>query len=322
MRIGYFWAVKNNTRMLSPIIKFKNVWLTFSGLLVAASVVLFFLWGLKLSIDFTGGSFIQVGFQPAVIDKAQVADVLEKLNYGPARVQPGGQDEYIIRMRFLSGEEYQTVADTLRELAQRQEGGQLIEKRFEIVGPAIGSELQKKAWGAIVAVLIAIVAYIAWAFRGVSKPVPSWKYGIAALVVLFHDIAIPVGIFSVLGRYFNIEIDILFVTALLAILGYSVDNTIVVFDRMREQLIRARGDKSFTEIVDASVIQTLGRSLNNSLTLFLVLLAIYLYGGISISYFILTMLFGVVIGTYTSIFVAGPLLLQWHLWTQRKRTSQ
>ena len=251
-----------------------------------------------------------------------MADVLEKLNYGPARVQPGGQDEYIIRMRFLSGEEYQTVADTLRELAQRQEGGQLIEKRFEIVGPAIGSELQKKAWGAIVAVLIAIVAYIAWAFRGVSKPVPSWKYGIAALVVLFHDIAIPVGIFSVLGRYFNIEIDILFVTALLAILGYSVDNTIVVFDRMREQLIRARGDKSFTEIVDASVIQTLGRSLNNSLTLFLVLLAIYLYGGISISYFILTMLFGVVIGTYTSIFVAGPLLLQWHLWTQRKRTSQ
>lgn len=314
--------------MLSPFIRFKTVWLTFSGLLVVASVVLFVTWGLKLNIDFTGGSFIQVAFQPAFLDKAQVAEMLEQLNYGPVRVQPSGQDEYIIRMRFLSGEEYQTVIKALRNLAKERlpaesagEGGTLIEKRFEIVGPAIGSELKQKAWGAIGAVLLAIVAYIAWAFRGVSKPVPSWKYGVAALVVLFHDIAIPVGIFSVLGHYFNVEIDILFVTALLAILGYSVDNTIVVFDRMREQLIRARGDKSFAEIVDASVVQTLGRSLNNSVTLFLVLSAIYVFGGLSISYFILTMLFGVVIGTYTSIFVAGPLLLTWHTFSERRRTS-
>ena len=160
-------------------------------------------------------------------------------------------------------------------------------------------------------VLLLIVIYITWVFRKVSRPVASWQYGVAAVIALFHDVFIPVGIFSILGHYLGAEIDLLFVTGILTILGFSVHDTIVVFDRIRENL-RQSGSKSFEETVNASINQTMGRSINTSLTVLLTLLAIYVFGGETTKYFSLLLMLGIFFGTYSSIFVASSLLVSWH----------
>jgi len=190
--------------------------------------------------------------------------------------------------------------------------------RFESIGPVIGQELQDKAVRAILAVLIAIVLYIAWAFRKVSDPVSSWKYGVTAIIALAHDVIIPTGIFAILGFWMGIEIDILFVTAVLTILGFSVNDTIVVFDRTRENLARDHHKHDFDWIVNKSVNETIRRSLYTSLTTFVVLFAVYLYGGESIKNFVLALMIGVIAGTYSSIFLASPLLVVWEKWSRRR----
>ncbi len=198
-------------------------------------------------------------------------------------------------------------------------GGQVLvqELRFETIGPVIGEELKQKAIYAMIAVIIAIVFYIAWAFRKVSDPVSSWKYGLTAIIALAHDVIIPTGLFAVLGAIAGIEMDILFVTALLTILGFSVNDTIVVFDRTRENLARDHHRHEFDWIVNKSVNETIRRSIYTSLTTFVVLLSIYLFGGASISNFVLALMIGVVIGTYSSIFLASPLLVVWEKWSRR-----
>ncbi len=198
-------------------------------------------------------------------------------------------------------------------------GEQVIqEMRFESIGPVIGEELKQKAIRAIIAVLVAIILYIAWAFRKVSEPVSSWKYGVTAIIALAHDVIIPTGIFVVLGQILGIELDILFVTALLTILGFSVNDTIVVFDRTRENLARDHHQHDFEFIVNKSVNETIRRSIITSVTTFVVLLAIYLFGGESIKYFVLALMVGVVVGTYSSIFLASPLLVVWEHFSRRK----
>jgi preprotein translocase subunit SecF len=198
-------------------------------------------------------------------------------------------------------------------------GEQVIqEMRFESIGPVIGEELKDKAIRAIIAVLVAIILYIAWAFRKVSEPVSSWKYGVTAIIALAHDVIIPTGIFVVLGQILGIELDILFVTALLTILGFSVNDTIVVFDRTRENLARDHHQHDFEFIVNKSVNETIRRSIITSVTTFVVLLAIYLFGGESIKYFVLALMVGVVVGTYSSIFLASPLLVVWEHFSRRK----
>ncbi len=184
------------------------------------------------------------------------------------------------------------------------------EIRFEAIGPTIGKELRQKTYWALVLIITAIVVYIAWAFRKVSKPVTSWKYGTVTIVALLHDIIIPVGIFSLLGRLYNIEVNAPFVAALLTILGYSVNDTIVVFDRIRENLLK-HYDGDFDEIVESSIRQTLVRSFNTSITTLLSLIAIFFFGGESIRDFVLALIIGVVSGTYSSIFIASPLLVTW-----------
>jgi len=194
----------------------------------------------------------------------------------------------------------------------------LTEDRFESIGPVIGSELAQKSMYAIVAVLIGIITYIAWAFRKVAEPVSSWKYGVTAIIALAHDVIIPTGVFAVLGAVLGIEIDILFVTALLTILGFSVNDTIVVFDRTRENLARHHHKHEFTWIVEKSVNETMRRSLFTSLTTFVVLCSIFLYGGDSVKYFVLALMIGVIVGTYSSIFLASPLLVVWEQWSRRQ----
>lgn len=290
------------------LIKFRPFAYAISLILVAASVILLIAFGLKLGIDFTGGSILEVAF---TAERPQVSVIQEKvsgLGFGNVLVQPTGEKGVILRMRDLSEEEHQRLITQLSPL------GSLRELRFDSIGPTIGKELRDRAVWATLSVLTMIILYVAWAFRHVSRPVSSWMYGIFAVVALFHDILIPAGLFAFLGKYYGVEVDTLFVTAILTVLGFSVHDTIVVFDRIRENLKNQIKGEGFEEIVGQSLNETLTRSINTSLTVLIVLLALYFLGSESTKYFSLTLIVGIIAGTYSSIFVASPLLVTWHNW--------
>ena len=292
------------------IIKRKKIWFSISGALVALSIIFLFVWGLRLGIDFTGGSLLEINYQPVRPSIAQVEEALAPLELQSLKIQPSNEHNFLIRFENVTEERHQDVANALSGLIVEEQNATLTELRFESIGPTIGQELKKKAIQAIVIVLLFIVAYIAYAFRQVSKPVASWKYGISAIIALAHDILIITGIFVILGRFLNVEIDTLFVTALLTILGFSIHDTIVTFDRTRENIFKIQ-NQSFDNIVNLSVNQTIVRSINTSVTTLFVLLAIYVFGGTSIKFFVLALILGVIVGTYSSIFVASPLLCIW-----------
>lgn len=239
--------------------------------------------------------------------------VEEKINPLVEKVQvtPAGERGLILKMKTIDEPTHQKVLAALRELDKTAGDDALTEKKFEAIGPTISAELKKKSFLAIFFVLFAIIIYIAFAFRKVSKPVSSWKYGVSAVLALTHDVIIPCGVFAVLGHFYGVEVDTLFVTALLTVLGFSVHDTIVVFDRVRENLIKFPRE-SFEEVINRSVNQTAVRSVNTSLTVLLVLLATFFFGGESVKYFVLTLIIGVIFGTYSSIFVASPLLVMWN----------
>lgn len=284
------------------------------ALLSVIAIVALVMWGLHPGIDLSGGSLLQVTYQGQVPPVAQMQAVAAPLNLGELRIQPSGTNTYIIRTRALTNDEKNNLETVLGGL------GQLHEDQYTSVGPVIGSELLTKAWIAIVLVVLCIIAFIAFAFRSVSKPVASWKYGVVAIVTLLHDILIPTGLFAILGRFTGAEVDSLFIVALLTILGISINDTIVVFDRIRENLSRnqERGKKEeFAEVVGRSIMQTLARSINTSLTVVIVLAALYAWGPASTATFALTLIVGMIAGTYSSIFLASPLLVVWERW-QRK----
>ena len=279
------------------------------------SVVFVLLWGLKLGIDFTGGSLLEAEYRDARPNVDQISHSLKTVGVSEALIQPTGEKGAIIRMKTLTEDEHQRVLAVLRG----QDPGSLTEKSFDAIGPTIGKELQRESVYAILLVIVLIVAYIAFAFRKVSEPVASWKYGVATIVALVHDVFLPVGTFALLGRLFGYEIDTLFVTALLTILGFSVHDTIVVFDRIRENLKNMRGKTPFETVVGESISQTITRSINTSLTVLLVLLAIYFFGGPTVQHFALALIVGIVFGTYSSIALASPLLVSWSNWSNRER---
>ena len=289
----------------------RKIYYTFSILLIGAGIFSIVFWGLHFGIDFKGGSLIEVEFLQAKPEIKIIKDNLSGLNLGDIAVQPAGDKGFLLRMKDLDENAHQQVLQSLISL------GALEEKKFDSVGPVVGEELKGRAYLAVITVLFLIVIYIAFAFRKVSRPVASWKYGLAAIIALFHDIFIPTGIFSILGHYLGVEIDLLFVTGLLTILGFSVHDTIVVFDRIRENLRKGVGD-NFESTVNVSINQTMTRSINTSLTVFLTLLAIYLFGGASVKYFALLLMIGVFFGTYSSIFVASSLLVTWEAWRQKR----
>lgn len=289
------------------IINSKKIWFTISGSLMILSIVALLVWGLKLGIDFTGGSLLEVSYQTNRPSIDEVNQSLSTLNLQSLKVQPAGDNDFLLRFENVDETTHQEILNQLKN----QVNGQLEERKFESIGPTIGMELKNKAITAIMVVLIFILAYIAYAFRKVSKPVASWKYGLAAITALFHDILIVTGIFSALGFFLGVEIDTLFVTALLTILGFSVHDTIVTFDRVRENLFKIH-NQPFEEIVNRSVNETIIRSINTSLTSILTLLAVYIFGGESIRYFVLALILGFIVGTYSSIFIASPLLVWWN----------
>jgi preprotein translocase subunit SecF len=279
------------------IVKHRKIWYTFSGLLVLASLFSIFYFGLNFSIDFTGGSLLEIEYSNARPDAAVIQNKIPGVS-----VQPTGEKGIIIRSKTLSEEEHQALLKNLSST------GVFTEIHFDSIGPTIGSELRQKSLTAVILVAVMIILYITFAFRKANRPVSSFKYGLMAVVALIHDVTAPIGVFAVLGHYFGVQIDILFVTAILTVLGFSVHDTIVVFDRIRENLRKNIG-KDFEETVGLSINQTIVRSINTSLTVIFVLLALFLFGGETIKYFSLALIIGVFFGTYSSIFLASPLLV-------------
>lgn len=291
------------------IVKNRKLFYSFSVAIIVVSLASLLLWGLKFGIDFNGGSLLEVSYTstpaPSTDDITQA--VLDSGVVGSS-IRPTGETGYLIRTPFLTPAEY----DSLKVGLTKGGAWQYDQKRFDSIGPTIGSELKTKSIYALALVLLAIALFIMFAFRKVSKPVSSWKYGLVALIALAHDVIIPIGVFSILGHFFGAEVDTLFVTAILVVLGFSVHDTIVVFDRVRENL-RKNQEKNvkeaFEDTVGHSIAQTLNRSLNTSLTVVLVLVALLLLGPVSVHYFVIALLVGVVTGTYSSVFIGSPLLV-------------
>jgi preprotein translocase subunit SecF len=299
------------------IIQKRNIWLAISGALFIVAVAAIGLWSFKWGIDFTGGSLLEVKFLGARPGVTEVQDAIAKdKDLGGLSgliVQPVGAQDMILRFQDTSEEKHKAVVVALEKLKPGDKEGSFVEEsRFDSVGPSIGRELKQKSVSAIFFVLIGILIYISWAFRKVSKPVASWKYGTSALIALAHDALITLGVFAALGKFAGVEINTPFVAAILTVMGYSVHDTIVVFDRIRENLPRSEED--FEGTVNTSLNQTLIRSINTSLTVILTLLAVLIFGGASIRPFALALTIGIAIGTYSSIFVASPLLVVWERW--------
>jgi len=287
------------------IIKHRKIFFIFSGLLVLASILALLFWQFNFGIDFKGGTLAEVKWLNKTPTSEEVGNSLKSLDLGKIKIQSTENKGMILRLRDINEDTHQEILDILNK-----DIGKLEEKRFESIGPTIGAELRKKALWSIFLTIIAILLYIAWAFRKVSFPIKSYRYGIIAIIALSHDVLIVMGVFSFLGHFYGVEIGATFIAALLTILGYSVNDTIVVFDRIRENLLSFKSkNEEFSETVGKSLNQTITRSINTSLTTLLVLFAIFLFGGLTIKYFALALIIGMISGTYSSIFIASPLLV-------------
>ena len=283
------------------IVKYKVIWFSVSGVMVLSSLVLLAMFGLRLGIDFTGGSILEVEFDTYDPVVGDVRGALSAAGFEEGIVQPVDEHGIIVRQKTLSEEKHQALLDVLGTF------GTFEEKRFDSIGPIIGNELKRKSVWALLLIFVTIAAYVAFAFRKVSHYVKSWKYGVITIVAALHDVLIPIGVFALIGHVLHVEVGTAFVAALLTILGYSVNDTIVVFDRIRENLIRESG--SIEEIVDQSVTQTFARSINTTLTTLLALVAVFFFGGETTRMFVLALMIGIGVGAYSSIFLASPLLV-------------
>ncbi len=293
----------------------RKIFFALSALLSLAAIVILFVSPPHLGIDFSGGTLLEIS-APNGISVDSAKEAVMGTPAADASIRSSGERGISIRSKALSEDDKQTILNNIQ--------GQLAEEvtlvRATTIGPSIGSSLTRKAAFALVWTILAIVIFIAFAFRKVSKPVSSWKYGMAAIVALVHDVLLAVGFYAVLGITHGAEIDLLFVSAVLAILGYSVHDTIVVFDRVRERLrtnMEQNKREDFVETVGLSIKQTMGRSINTSVTIFITLLALVIWGPTVITSFALVLLFGVVIGTYSSICLASPLLITFQKWQKK-----
>lgn len=284
----------------------RRIFLITSGILTLIAIVFIALFGFKLSIEFTGGSHLDVT-SSRNIDTAHVEKVIEDNKIKVVSIKKKYDKDILIRTATITNAQKNTLIAKLNEA-----GLEIKEKSFETLGLVVGSEARMDALKAVGLALVAITLYIAFAFRKVSHPVSSWKFGFSAIIGLLHDVILVLGIFSALGLFFGIEIDTLFITAILTIMGFSVHDTIVVFDRIRENLIRNVRHLPFEQVVNNSFNETLVRSLNTSITVVLVLFALLLFGGESIRWFVFAFIVGMIVGTYSSIFIASGILVEWY----------
>lgn len=287
------------------VIKNKKIFFSLSGILIGLSFLAIAVFGIEWGLDFTGGSIIEVEYEENRPTVGQIEEALTPLEFSGASIQPTGELGVILRLPDITPEQ----KNSLDEALSIEEEFSFEQERFSSVGPTLGAELYKKGLWAIGLVIVIIILFIAFTFSGVSKPVSSWKYGIATIIALAHDITIPLGLMAVLGQFYGLQVDALFLTALLAILGLSVNDTIVVFDRVRENLNNQENkNQPFEEVVGESLSQTYTRSINTSLTTLIVLLALFFLGGETTKAFAGILALGMVVGTYSSIFLASPLL--------------
>lgn len=275
-----------------------------SGLVIIPGLLSLLVFGLRFSIDFTGGTLLEI--QSSKINNSEdVRKIIQDNKIELSSLTKTGSDTYILRTKAIdNNQNVRLQADLSKKY------GEVKELRYETVGPTIGSELAKKALMSLIVTSFMIVLYIAWSFRTVPKPYSSLKFGLCAIAALLHDAFVLIGLFSIFGYLFKVEVDSLFVTALLTVIGFSVHDTIVVFDRIRENLRRMPG-KSFSFITNESIIQTMGRSLSTTFTVLLTLFSLLLFGGETIRWFVVALFIGFISGTYSSIFNAAPLLVLW-----------
>lgn len=290
------------------IINKRKIFYALSGILLGLSVIFLATWGIKFGVDFTGGSVLEFEFEGNRPDKqlVETAVLSQNVDLGDYSIREIGDTGFTLRSKTIEDAQKNTLITALATV------GKVSEKKFNTIGPTLGNELQNKAIFAFIAVVLLITLFIAYAFRHVSRPVSSWKYGFVAIATLVHDIVIPVGVFSLLGHFYGVEVDSLFIVAILVILGYSINDTIIVFDRIRENLLRysdRERNENFDTIVGDSLVQTMSRSVNTSATTLISLLCIFFIGGESTKYFALALTFGVIAGTYSSIFFASPMLV-------------
>lgn len=289
------------------IIKNRRIFYIFSSIIVGIALAALIGFGIKFGIDFTGGSLVEVHFEEGRPSLEEVQTKVDSIDFlEGSSVRESGEASVVIRTKEITN----IQKDLL--ITELQGDYVLTEERFSTIGPSLGTELRTMSIVAVLLALFFIVLFVAFAFRHVSKPVSSGKYGLITIVAFLHDLIIPLGVFAAMGYFFGVEVDSLFVTALLVILGYSINDTIVVFDRIRENLLPVSDEnknKRFEEIVGKSIEETYARSINTSLTTFLALLALYIFGGATTQMFALALMVGVVAGTYSSIFLASALLV-------------
>ncbi|MBI3069867.1 MAG: protein translocase subunit SecF [Candidatus Levybacteria bacterium] len=302
---------------MMDIVGKKYFYFLVSLLVIIPGLISIALFGLRLSIDFQGGSRVEIQNSKFKIQnsEAEVRGIFRNQGIDISSLQKSGEDVYIIRAKPIDEKAYEKVTKALQE---KFKGVKVLS--FQTIGPTISRELTLNAFKALVLASVLIVLYIAWSFRKVPKPVSSWRFGVCAIIALLHDVLIVVGVFSILGKLFSVEVDSLFVTALLTVIGFSVHDTIVVFDRIRENL-RRMPEVAFSQVVNASILQTFTRSLNTSLTTMLVLFTLLLFGGETLRWFIVALLIGIASGTYSSIFNAAPLLVVWEEWSQKRKSN-
>ena len=293
------------------IIRRKKLWFTLSALLTVISILALIFFRLNVGIDFKGGTLWELNLTQGKFDKVRVENIFKDQGFKNVSIQLSGERDVIIRLENLDKDQHAKLLAAFEKTFKSTK-----ESRYETVGPTVSSDLTRKAIMAVAVASLGIIFYLAFAFRKVTKPANPWKFGVCAVVALIHDALFVLGMFAIFGHYFDMEINSLFVTAILTVIGFSVHDTIVVFDRIRENLNKL--NKPFEEIVEYSIGQTLVRSLATSFTALLVLLAILILGGATIREFVLALAIGIVVGTYSSIFLASPLLVVW----QKKQIEQ
>lgn len=285
------------------VIKYKKIFVGLSVAFVAISIIFLAVFRLNFGIDFTGGSATTLHYtaRPSI---ETLTHALTNAGFGDARIQPENENDVSIKTRALTDGERASLVT-----AAQVSGTTATQTGFTSIGPSIGVELKHKAITALILVLLAIICFVAYAFRKVSEPVSSWRYGFVVIIALVHDVIIPSGVFALLGHFLGAEVDTLFIVALLTTLGLSVSDTIVVFDRIREHLKAAPKNKPFAELVGESLSETFARSINTSLVVLVMVLSLAIFGPASTKLFAITLAVGMFFGTYSSIFLASPLLV-------------
>lgn len=298
------------------IVTNKKIFLILSLVLVVASIILIRVQGLNLGIDFVGGSLTEVSYPEGRPELSEIRSQVSLAGFAHAVVQPIGETGVSVKTQDLVESQRVALFGALGV------GETAVEESFTSIGPSIGKELQSKAVTALIVVSLAIVLFIAYVFRGVSKPISSWKYGAIGVVTLLHDVILTTGAFALVSYFTGAQVDSLFVVALLTVLGLSVNDTIVVFDRIRENLKENISQKSFSHIVGMSLSETYMRSINTSLSTIIVLVALVIWGPESTRVFALTLSFGMFFGTYSSVCIASPLLVVLHENQKEKQKTQ